>query len=55
MQALKIIGFLGREKCMVVEYRPWTWKIPENSAGMKGRITRQDAQERRSDNSNFHF
>ena len=31
---------------MPVEYRPWTWKVPENSKGMKQDLTRQDAFER---------
>ncbi|MEJ2108659.1 MAG: hypothetical protein P8Z37_01870 [Acidobacteriota bacterium] len=29
-----------------MEYRPWTWKVPENSTGMEKEITRQDAYER---------
>jgi CO/xanthine dehydrogenase Mo-binding subunit len=29
-----------------VEYRPWTWKIPDNSKEMSRTITRQDAFER---------
>jgi CO/xanthine dehydrogenase Mo-binding subunit len=38
---------------MVVEYRPWTWKIPENSEGMKRTITRQDAHDRVSGQAIF--
>jgi CO/xanthine dehydrogenase Mo-binding subunit len=29
-----------------VEYRPWTWTIPENSTEMSRNMTRQDAFER---------
>jgi CO/xanthine dehydrogenase Mo-binding subunit len=38
---------------MVLEYRPWTWKIPENSEGMKRTIRRQDAHERVSGQAVF--
>jgi CO/xanthine dehydrogenase Mo-binding subunit len=38
---------------MVLEYRPWTWKIPENSEGMKRTLTRQDAHERVSGQAVF--
>jgi len=36
-----------------VEYRPWTWKVPENSAAMSRTINRQDAFERVSGEAVF--
>jgi CO/xanthine dehydrogenase Mo-binding subunit len=36
-----------------VEYRPWTWKVPENSAGTIKSITRQDATARVSGQAVF--
>ena len=36
-----------------MEYRPWTWKIPGNSAEMRNDITRQDAFERISGQAVF--
>jgi len=36
-----------------VEYQPWTWKAPENSKDMRGKITRQDAFERVSGQAIF--
>jgi CO/xanthine dehydrogenase Mo-binding subunit len=36
-----------------VDYRPWTWKIPENSADLSRNITRQDAFERVSGQAVF--
>ena len=29
-----------------VEYKPWTWKMPEKSEALQRNITRQDAYER---------
>ena len=37
----------------MLEYRPWTWKIPENSERMKRTITRQDGHERVSGQAVF--
>ena len=36
-----------------MEYRPWTWKIPENSTDMSRTINRQDAFERVSGQAVF--
>jgi xanthine dehydrogenase molybdenum-binding subunit len=36
-----------------MEYRPWTWKIPETSSDMKTKITRQDAFEKVSGQAVF--
>ena len=36
-----------------VEYRPWTWEVPENSRSMKQTLTRQDAFERVSGQAVF--
>ncbi|MBN2320247.1 MAG: xanthine dehydrogenase family protein molybdopterin-binding subunit [Acidobacteria bacterium] len=36
-----------------MEYRPWTWKVPETSADMKRTIKRQDAFERVSGQAVF--
>ncbi len=36
-----------------MEYRPWTWKVPENSAAMSRTINRQDAFERVSGEAVF--
>ena len=36
-----------------MEYRPWTWKVPENSASTTKSITRQDAFERVSGQAVF--
>lgn len=36
-----------------MEYQPWTWKAPENSKDMRGKITRQDAFERVSGQAIF--
>ncbi len=37
----------------MAEYRPWTWKAPENSDDVKGGITRQDARARVSGQAVF--
>jgi xanthine dehydrogenase molybdenum-binding subunit len=37
----------------MLEYRPWTWKIPENSADMTPTMKRQDAYERVSGQAVF--
>ncbi len=37
----------------MLQYRPWTWKAPENSAEIKRTITRQDAHERVSGKAVF--
>jgi CO/xanthine dehydrogenase Mo-binding subunit len=37
----------------MLEYRPWTWKVPENSREMRRTITRQDAYERVSGQAVF--
>jgi CO/xanthine dehydrogenase Mo-binding subunit len=37
----------------MLEYRPWTWKIPENSADMTPTMSRQDAHERVSGQAVF--
>ena len=37
----------------MVEYRPWTWKIPETGKDMSRTITRQDAFERVSGQAVF--
>ena len=36
-----------------MDYRPWTWKVPENSSDMSRKITRQDAFERVSGQAVF--
>jgi xanthine dehydrogenase molybdenum-binding subunit len=36
-----------------MEYRPWTWKAPENSSEMSAKITRQDAFEKVSGQAVF--
>jgi CO/xanthine dehydrogenase Mo-binding subunit len=36
-----------------VEYRPWTWRVPENSNDMSRTLTRQDAYERVSGQAVF--
>jgi len=36
-----------------VEYRPWTWKVPENAKGLSHTIKRQDAFERVSGQAVF--
>jgi CO/xanthine dehydrogenase Mo-binding subunit len=37
----------------MLEYQPWTWKIPESTEGMKRTMTRQDAHERVSGQAVF--
>ena len=37
----------------MVEYRPWTWKVPETSKDMSRTINRQDAFERVSGQAVF--
>lgn len=36
-----------------MEYRPWTWKVPENSGALQRDLTRQDAFERVSGQAVF--
>ena len=31
---------------ILMDYRPWTWRVPENYKGTHGTISRQDAHER---------
>jgi xanthine dehydrogenase molybdenum-binding subunit len=40
-------------EAVTVEYRPWTWKVPENAKGLSHTIKRQDAFERVSGQAVF--